>query len=200
MLIRHAITICIVSRVLPVTSCSFLVSLFCLSMFWTVIWIFSFHYFRIRELRFRCGASFVFIYRVQSYYLFSHGMTARGHRPPHYQVFTITLRHITLGRTPLDDWSARRRHRYLTKHNTHKRQTSIPAAGFEPAIPASERPQTLSLDRTATGIGNTRLCRGINSSWLCSHHGNRCVEYLFLKNCSFVFTVYLSAPVHLVEY
>ena len=25
--------------------------------------------------------------------------------------------------------------------------------GFEPAIPASERPQTHALDRTATGIG-----------------------------------------------
>ena len=33
--------------------------------------------------------------------------------------FTITLRHTTLGRTPLDEWSARRRDLYLTKHNTH---------------------------------------------------------------------------------
>jgi hypothetical protein len=29
----------------------------------------------------------------------------------------------------------------------------MPAAGFEPTIPASERPQTHALDRTATGIG-----------------------------------------------
>ena len=29
----------------------------------------------------------------------------------------------------------------------------MPPAGFEPAIPASERPQTHALDRTATGIG-----------------------------------------------
>jgi hypothetical protein len=28
--------------------------------------------------------------------------------------------------------------------------------GFEPAIPASERPQTHALDRTATGIGHIR--------------------------------------------
>jgi len=27
---------------------------------------------------------------------------------------------------------------YLTTHDTHKRKTSIPPAGFEPAIPASE--------------------------------------------------------------
>ena len=38
-------------------------------------------------------------------------------------------------------------------HNTHKRQTSLPPAGFEPAILASEWPQTHALDRAATGIG-----------------------------------------------
>ena len=35
--------------------------------------------------------------------------------------FTITLRHSTVGRTPLDEWLARRRDLYLTTHNTHKR-------------------------------------------------------------------------------
>jgi hypothetical protein len=35
--------------------------------------------------------------------------------------FTITLRHASLSRTHLDDWSARRRDLYLTTHNTHKR-------------------------------------------------------------------------------
>jgi hypothetical protein len=36
--------------------------------------------------------------------------------------FTIThFRHITLGRTPLDEGPARRRDLYLTKHNTQKR-------------------------------------------------------------------------------
>jgi hypothetical protein len=39
------------------------------------------------------------------------------------------------------------------QHNTHTRQTSMPSAGFEPEIPASERPQTHALDRAATGIG-----------------------------------------------
>jgi hypothetical protein len=29
----------------------------------------------------------------------------------------------------------------------------MPPAGIEPSIPASERPQTHALDRTATGIG-----------------------------------------------
>ena len=29
----------------------------------------------------------------------------------------------------------------------------MPPAGFEPAIPACDRPQALALDRSATGIG-----------------------------------------------
>ena len=37
-----------------------------------------------------------------------------------------TQRRSTVGRTPLDEWSARRRDLYLTTHNTHNRQTSIP--------------------------------------------------------------------------
>ena len=40
------------------------------------------------------------------------------------------------------------------KHNTRNRQISMPSAGFEPTIPASERPQTHALDRATTGIGN----------------------------------------------
>ena len=58
--------------------------------------------------------------------------------------------------TPLDEGSARHRHLYLTTHNTHKRQTSMPPAGFEPEIQASERRQTHVLDRAATGIGSVR--------------------------------------------
>ena len=67
-------------------------------------------------------------------------------RPPHYRGSVITERHTTLGRNPLDEWAARRRDLYLAKHNTYKRQISVPRAGFEPAIPANERPQTYALD------------------------------------------------------
>jgi hypothetical protein len=71
-----------------------------------------------------------------------------------FRGFTITLfRHTTFGRTPLDGGPARRRDLYLTTHNTHKRQTSMPPVGFESTILVSERPQTHALDRTATGIG-----------------------------------------------
>jgi hypothetical protein len=59
---------------------------------------------------------------------------------PVSQGFTITLRHTTLGKTPLDEWSARHRDLYLRTHNTHNIQTSIPVAKFDPTIPASDRP------------------------------------------------------------
>jgi hypothetical protein len=64
-----------------------------------------------------------------------------------------TQRRITVGRTPLDEWSARRRDLYLTTHNTHNRQTTMPPVGFEHTISAGERPQTYALDRAATGTG-----------------------------------------------
>ena len=64
-----------------------------------------------------------------------------------------TQRLTTVGRTPLDEWSTRRRELYLTTHNTHNRQTSMPPVGFEPTNSAGERPQTYALDRTATGTG-----------------------------------------------
>ena len=62
-------------------------------------------------------------------------------------------RRTTVGRTSLDEWSARRRDLYLTTHNTHNRQTSMPLAGFEHTISAGERPQIYALDRAATGNG-----------------------------------------------
>jgi hypothetical protein len=67
--------------------------------------------------------------------LFSNGPTAPTGPGPHYRGFTITLRHTTLGWTPLDEWSARRRDLYLTTHNTHKRQTSMPPGGIRTRNP-----------------------------------------------------------------
>ena len=64
-----------------------------------------------------------------------------------------TQRRTTVNRTPLDEWSARHRDLYLTTHNSHNRQTSMPPVGFEPTISAGEQPQTYALDRAATGTG-----------------------------------------------
>ena len=59
----------------------------------------------------------------------------------------------TVGRTPLDEWSARHRDLYLTTQNTHNRQTSMPVVGFKTTISAGERRQTYALHRAATGTG-----------------------------------------------
>ena len=83
-----------------------------------------------------------------------------------------TQRHTTVGRTPLDEWSARRRDLYLTTHNIHNRQTSMPPVGFEPTVSAGERPQNYALDRAATGTGMTYLtqqklyCRVGHHCWV----------------------------------
>jgi len=70
--------------------------------------------------------------------IISHGSTVSSRPgPPHYRGSAITLRHTTLGRTPLDEWSASCRDLYLTTHNTHNKEKSMPPAGFVPAIPAS---------------------------------------------------------------
>ena len=122
--------------------------------------------------------------------IFFNGSTAPlGPRPPHFTTLhDHTLRHTTLGRTPLDEWSARRRNLYLTTHNTHKRQTSMPPAGFEPTILVSERPQTQALDRAATGIGYEYfsfvfkvVCPEFLCGWLqcsvppiCSRNASKC--------------------------
>ena len=46
----------------------------------------------------------------------------------------------TLGKTPLNEWSARRRGRYL-----HNRRISMPSAGFEPTVPGIEESLTTSI-------------------------------------------------------
>jgi hypothetical protein len=74
-----------------------------------------------------------------------------------------TQRRTSVCRTPLDEWSARRRDFYLATQNSHNRQTCMPPAGFEPTMPSAERPQTCALDRAATGIGRERTFLRLNS-------------------------------------
>jgi len=70
-----------------------------------------------------------------SLFLCCASATQRGSWPPYSWGFLDhTQRCTTVGRTSLDEWSARRRDLYLTTHNTHSRQTSMPSVGFEPTI------------------------------------------------------------------
>jgi hypothetical protein len=65
---------------------------------------------------------------------------------------SLSVRHTTVGRTPLDEWSARRRP--LPDNTQHWQETDIHAfCGIQPTVPATERPQTHASDRSATGIG-----------------------------------------------
>ena len=58
---------------------------------------------------------------------------------------------------------------YLTTRNTHKTQTSMPSAGFEPTVPASERPQTHALDRATTGIGGIPAQKSVSHCHFVHH-------------------------------
>ena len=59
-----------------------------------------------------------------------------------------TQRRITVGRTPLNEWSARRRDLYLTTHDNHNRQISMPPVRFTPTISAGERSAAAHLLRS----------------------------------------------------
>jgi len=80
-----------------------------------------------------------------------------GLYPPHSWGFEITSRHTALVRIPLDEWSARCTDLYLKTHINQSRQTSMPPAEFETAVPASQRPQTHALDRVTTRIGFSNI-------------------------------------------
>jgi hypothetical protein len=66
-------------------------------------------------------------------------------RPPPYRGFTITLRHSTLGRTPLDE--CKRPLPDNTQHSVH-----VPS-GIRTRNPGKRESQNHALDRAPTGIG-----------------------------------------------
>jgi hypothetical protein len=63
-----------------------------------------------------------------------------------------TQRRTTVGRTPLVEWSARRRDLWQQKTLTTDKYP-WPPVGFEPTVSAGERPQTNALDCAATETG-----------------------------------------------
>ena len=119
--------------------------------------------------------------------------------------FTRFLDHTrlrtTVGRSPLDERSPRRRDLYLTTHNTQNRNTSMPPVGFEPTISAGEQPQIYALDRAATGAGIVSLTHKQNAHIQYNTHLNpymfRCflchlqVEFCMLIN-DVIFVAYIG--------
>jgi hypothetical protein len=100
-------------------------------------------------------------------FFFSWPDIPSGSGPSHYRGFTITLRHTTLGRTSLDQWSSRRRDLYLTTNNTHKRQTLMPRRDSNLTL-ANERPQSHTLYRAASEIGLYLLATVNNGNTKCT--------------------------------
>jgi hypothetical protein len=58
-------------------------------------------------------------------YLFPCVKSPSEPRPPNCWDFEITFRHVTFGRTSLDEWSGGRRNFNMTLHDIQKRQTDI---------------------------------------------------------------------------
>ena len=82
----------------------------------------------------------LFSWRYNPLWLYFHSPVAGFS----FLVFEVSRR-VTFGRTPLDEWSIRRRDIYLTTHNTHHRQTSMPPVGFETTISAAQATEYLRL-------------------------------------------------------
>ena len=97
----------------------------------------------------------------QYIFFFFHGSKApSAPRFNHGRGFNIALRHSTFGRTPLDDWSARRR-----THNTHNRHP-CPLRDLNPQSHQANRPQTRALDCAATETGiSTSFTRENYKAW-----------------------------------
>jgi len=96
-----------------------------------------------------------FCYNFNGVFFLWHLNPTPGHGLPFWGYAITLIGHITLGRTSLDEWSARHRDLYLTTHNTQKRQTSMPLAGFEPTVSASKWLHTQALVCVATGISSS---------------------------------------------
>jgi hypothetical protein len=77
---------------------------------------------RVKSLTLRLLMSYIYIY----IYIYMEHL---------FSIFLDhTQRRTTVGRTPLYEWSARRRDLYLTTHDTHNRQICMPPAGFKLTI------------------------------------------------------------------
>ena len=62
-----------------------------------------------------------------------HMTQSTTHAHAHAYIYTRAI-----GRIPLDEGSARRIHLYVSAQYSHKKQTTMPPAKFEPAIQVSE--------------------------------------------------------------
>jgi len=96
-------------------------------------------------------------------------------------MITITLRHTTISRTLLDEWSARHWDLYLTTHNTYKRHTYTPSGGIRahnPSKRAAADPRRIPRrywDRRSLSVGEPNCWKICNLM--------RCEVVLVLVSC-----------------
>jgi hypothetical protein len=93
--------------------------------------------------------------------------------PPHILRFRNPIE--TRGRTPLEEWSARRKCLYLHRTTEHRNtKTNIHASiGIRTHDPSNQAAKTYALDHAATGTGKVRL--------YCTHlsrYNNQCLSRL----------------------
>jgi len=93
------------------------------------------------------------LHRMCMFVCFWHNSSQWARASSFMRFLDHTQWRTTVGRTSLDEWSARRRDLYHTTRNTCDRQTSMPPVGFVPTVSAGEQPQTYALDRMAAGTG-----------------------------------------------
>jgi len=102
-------------------------------------------------------------------FIFHGAIAANGPGPPRYRRFTVTLRHTILGRTPLDEWSARRRP--LHEDTQHSKVTRIHASSGIRTHNLSKR----TLDRAATGVGGCTNMKILTVWWVYKYENINCV-------------------------
>ena len=74
---------------------------------------------------------FAHLPRYCYFFFFCGAATQRGSWPPHsWGSIDHAQWCTTVGRIPLDEWSVHRRDLYLTAHNIHNRQISMPPGGI----------------------------------------------------------------------
>ena len=122
------------------------------------------------------------------FFIFPWLDSRRGPRSPHCRGFEVSRSHSDTSYSAVFLWQSDTvlsRDFYLTTHNTHKRQRVMLPAGFEPAFPASERPQACTIERVVVGIGVEIL----------SHY---CVVPPFLSFSFYVF-IHTAFPLYLTR-
>jgi len=93
------------------------------------------------------------------YFFFWRNSPQRARASSFTRFVNHTQRRTTVGGTPLDEWSAHRRGLYLTTHNTHNRQTSMPRRDSNPQSQETSG-RTYALDRAATRYLHKTICSG----------------------------------------